>query len=116
MIFRRVRFSVVAVVLSALFIASGVVQPVGKSAAPAREGATVSAANAKASPAVRAANWTFWGCWTQFSAGTCRDIFRDQQGNYWICRACGTTGNPGSGKCSQISQQRARIQRWFNSS
>lgn len=105
MTFRRVRFFVVAAVLSALFIASGVAQPVGKSAAPAREGATVSAANAKASPAARAANWTFWGCWTQFSAGPCRDIYRDAQGNYWICRACGTTGNPGPGKCSQISQQ-----------
>lgn len=105
MTFRRVRFFVVAVVLSALFIASGVAQPIGNSAAPAREGAAVSAANAKASPAARATNWTFWGCWTQFSAGTCRDIFRDQQGNYWICRACGTTGNPGPGKCSQISQQ-----------
>jgi hypothetical protein len=50
-----------------------------------------------------AANWTFEGCWTQFSAGPCRDVFRDQQGNYWICRACGTTGNPGPGKCNAIS-------------
>jgi len=49
------------------------------------------------------ANWTFEGCWTQFSAGPCRDVFRDQQGNYWICRACGTTGNPGPGKCNSIS-------------
>jgi hypothetical protein len=56
-----------------------------------------------ASPAVTPANWTFEGCWTQFSAGPCRDIYRDQQGNYWICRACGTTGNPGPGKCNQIS-------------
>ena len=49
------------------------------------------------------ADWTFEGCWTQFSAGQCRDVFRDQQGNYWICRACGTTGNPSPGKCSPIS-------------
>ncbi len=56
-----------------------------------------------ARPAAPAANWTFEGCWTQFSAGTCRDVFRDQQGNTWICRACGTTGNPGPGKCSPIS-------------
>ena len=100
MTFRRVQFFVVAVVLSTVFLASGVGQPVGKSAAPGGVSATV--APAKAAPA---ANWTWQGCWTQFSAGTCRDIYRDAQGNYWICRACGTTGNPGPGKCSQISQQ-----------
>lgn len=100
MTFRRVRFFAVALSLSALFLASGVAQPLGESAATGSGAATV--ASAKAAPA---ANWTFWGCWTQFSAGTCRDIFRDAQGNYWICRACGTTGNPGPGKCSQISSQ-----------
>jgi hypothetical protein len=102
MTFRRVRFSIVAVVLSALFLASGVAQPAGTSAAPGHEATTTAAAPAKAAPA---ANWTHQGCWTQFSAGTCRDIFRDAQGDYWICRACGTTGNPGPGKCSRISQQ-----------
>jgi hypothetical protein len=50
-----------------------------------------------------AANWTFEGCWTQFSAGPCRDVFVDQQGQHWICKLCGTTGNPGPGKCNPIS-------------
>lgn len=102
MTFRRVRFFVVALTLSALFLASGVGQPVGESAAPGREAAATSATSAKAA---RAANWTWQGCWTQFSAGTCRDIYRDAQGDYWICRTCGTTGSPGPGKCSRISQQ-----------
>lgn len=98
MTFRRVRFLVVALILSALFLASGVAQPVSKSVAPGHE----ATASAKAAPA---ANWTFEGCWTQFSAGPCRDIYRDAQGGYWICGGCGTTHNPGPGKCSQISSQ-----------
>lgn len=100
MTFRRAQFFVVALTLSALFIASGVAQPVGKSAGPGGGAATMAPAKA-----ARAANWTWQGCWTQFSAGTCRDIYRDAQGEYWICRACGTTGSPGPGKCSRISQQ-----------
>jgi len=65
--------------------------------------ASVPNAAMKSSSAVTPANWTFEGCWTQFSSGPCRDVYRDQQGNYWICRACGTTGNPGPGKCNPIS-------------
>jgi hypothetical protein len=107
--FRRVQLLVVAVVLSALFLASGVAQPVGTSAAPGREPAAAVVAPAKAAPA---ANWTWQGCWTQFSAGTCRDIYRDQQGGYWICRECGSTGTPGSGKCSQISSQTLSTGYW----
>lgn len=84
MILRKIRVLAFAVVLSALLLASGVAQPAGNSAAPA-------------------AKWTFEGCWTQFSAGPCRDVFHDAQGNHFICKACGTTGNPGPGKCSPIS-------------
>jgi hypothetical protein len=47
--------------------------------------------------------YTFEGCWAQSISGPCRDIFRDQNGGYWICRDCGTTGNPTPGKCSPIS-------------
>jgi hypothetical protein len=82
MTLHRIQLLAVALVLFTLFLTSGVAQPTGN-----------------APPA----NWTFEGCWTQFSAGTCRDVFRDQQGNHWICRECGTTGNPGPGKCNQIS-------------
>ena len=94
MTIRRIQFSAVSVVLFTLFLSSGFAQPTD------RVNAVPNARITKASPA---ANWTFSGCWTQFSSGPCRDIFRDQQGNAWICRQCGTTGNPGPGKCNPIS-------------
>ena len=81
MTLRRIQLSAVAGVLFILFLAPGVAQPTPPPA-----------------------NWTFEGCWTQFSAGPCRDVFRDQNGDAWICRACGTTGKPGPGKCNPISQ------------
>ena len=81
MTLRRIQLLAVAVVLFILFLAPGVAQPTPASA-----------------------DWIFEGCWTQFSAGPCRDVFRDAQGNYYICRDCGTTGKPGPGKCSPISQ------------
>jgi hypothetical protein len=81
MTLRRIQLSAVTVVLFILFLAPGVAQPTPPPA-----------------------NWTFEGCWTQFSAGPCRDVFRDQNGDAWICRACGTTGKPGPGKCNPISQ------------
>jgi len=89
MSFRRIQVSIIAVILSTLFLATGLAQPTGS--------------NSSAPNAAPPANWTFEGCWTQFSAGPCRDIFRDQQGGAWICKACGTTGNPGPGKCNPIS-------------
>ncbi|HEU4712484.1 MAG TPA: hypothetical protein VFS76_13010 [Pyrinomonadaceae bacterium] len=58
------------------------------------------------------ANWTFEGCWTRSSGQPCRDVFRDQQGNHWVCRDCGTTGNPGPGKCSQISSGTLALGLW----
>ena len=94
MTLRRIQLSAVVVVLFTLFLASGVAQPTG------RHSAVRSAPSTKYSSA---ANWTFSGCWTQFSAQPCRDVFVDQQGQHWICRACGTTGNPSPGKCSPIS-------------
>jgi hypothetical protein len=81
MTLRRIQISAISVVLFILFLAPGVAQPTPPPA-----------------------NWTFEGCWTQFSAGPCRDVYRDQQGNAWICRGCGTTGNPGLGKCNPITQ------------
>src|ERR1041384_7428912 len=94
MTLHRIQLLAVALILFTLFLTSGVAQT-GKDV----QSATITI-EASAAPA---ANWTFEGCWTQFSAGTCRDIFVDQQGNHWICRECGTTGNPGPGKCNQIS-------------
>lgn len=54
-------------------------------------------------PAPAAPGWTFEGCFTFFPAGPCRDVFRDSNGVLWICGACGTTQNPGPGKCSRLT-------------
>ena len=93
---RRLQLSAIGLVLFTFCFASFVAQPTGE-AAIAKPVPTINAA-------ASAADWTFEGCWTQFSAGPCRDVYRDQQGNYWICRGCGTTGNPTPGKCNPISQ------------
>ena len=84
MTLRRIKVLAVAVVFSTLLFASGMAQPAARNVLPA-------------------ARWTFEGCWTQFAAGPCRDVFRDDQGNFWICKDCGTTGKPTPGKCSPIS-------------
>jgi hypothetical protein len=47
--------------------------------------------------------WTFQGCWTPFSAGTCYDVYTDSAGNHWRCAACGTTKKPNSHNCIQIN-------------
>jgi len=57
-------------------------------------------------------NWVFEGCWTQFPAGPCYDIYRDSSGNYWKCGRCGKTKNPNPGSCSQISQQTLNSGSW----
>jgi len=95
MTLRRIQTSAVGIVLLIFFLAAIVAKPTARDAA---------AATIKNSSAPAAANWTFSGCWTQFSSQPCRDIFVDEQGNNWICRACGTTGKPGPGKCNPISQ------------
>jgi hypothetical protein len=111
MTFRRLQLSIVVMVFSVFFLSAGAVLPAGTNAAPGR-GATVAAAAVKASPAPSAANWVFEGCWTQFAAGPCRDVFRDPQGSYWICRGCGTTGTPSTSKCSRISSQTLATGYW----
>ncbi len=92
MTLRRIQLSTVAIVLFTCFFASGAAQP------------TRSRATTKVSAAPTVANWTFSGCWTQFSSQPCRDIFVDQAGQHYICKECGTTGKPGPGKCNPISQ------------
>jgi hypothetical protein len=51
--------------------------------------------------ALAAAHWTFSGC-IQLGS-TCYDVYSDQQGTLWVCRACGTTNNPGPGKCRKLT-------------
>lgn len=94
----RIQLLAVVALLFALFLSSGMAQPT-RGVAADRSVATPK--NLSAAPA----NWTFSGCWTQFSSQPCRDVFVDEQGNHWICRACGTTGKPGPGKCDPISER-----------
>jgi hypothetical protein len=47
--------------------------------------------------------WVFQGCWNPFPTGTCYDVYRDASGNYWRCKACGTTTNPSSKTCFRVS-------------
>lgn len=91
---RGIKVLSLAVVLSFFFFAYDAAKSTGAST-------TGVVSPAKAAPAP-ASNWTYEGCWTQFPAGPCRDIYRDSQGGYWICGDCGTTSNPSSSKCSRI--------------
>lgn len=76
---RRIQVLAVAIILSTVLLASDVAKP------------------------TPATSFTFEGCWTQYQTGPCKDVFRDDQGNYWICKDCGTTGNPTPGKCNLTS-------------
>jgi hypothetical protein len=94
MTLHRIQISAVAVVFAIFFLASNLARTtVTDAAVPGT--ITITAAPA--------ANWTFSGCWTQFSSRPCSDIFVDPEGNHWICKECGTTGKPGPGKCNPIS-------------
>ncbi len=55
-------------------------------------------------PAAPVASWTHQGCWTPRSGSPCVDVYRDGSGQLWLCKACGTTGNPSPGKCSKTTQ------------
>ena len=88
---RRIKFSAIAVILFALLLAAGVAQPTGSSAAVPTTMASVPI------------TFTFEGCWEPNLFSTCRDVYRDDQGNYWICKNCGTTGTPTTGKCTLTS-------------
>ena len=48
-----------------------------------------------------AANWTFVGC-IQLGQ-TCYDVYDDGSGTLWVCKACGTTKNPGPGRCRKLT-------------
>ena len=102
MILRRLQLAAVVAVLSACFLAAGAIQPTGTAAAP----------GPAAAPAAAQANWVFEGCWTQWPSGPCRDVYRDSQGNYWICRGCGTTGTPSTSKCSRIGSSTLATGYW----
>jgi hypothetical protein len=99
---RRIQLTTVAVVFFALFVAAATTQTVTTTAV-AKDRTSVEVAVAANASTVQ--GWVFEGCFTYFPSGPCRDVYRDSQGNYWICRACGTTGTPSSRTCSRISIQ-----------
>ena len=47
--------------------------------------------------------WVYQGCWTQFSAGTCYDVYSDSSGNYWRCARCRTTTKPSTKTCIRVT-------------
>lgn len=59
------------------------------------------------------ASWTLLGCWKSRPwLTTCFDVFRDDTGTLYICKACGTTGNPNKGKCRQTTQSELDSGNW----
>ena len=64
------------------------------------------------SPAVPVANWTFSGCWSPRTGAPCVDVYSDGNGQLWICKACGQTGNPSPGKCRKTTQAELNTGRW----
>ena len=95
------RLVCVSVIAAALLLSGA-----AATAAPAPAKATVNGSLLVfVPPAVPAASkWAHSGCWTPRSGTPCSDIYRDPQGQLWICKACGTTGNPTPGKCRTITQ------------
>jgi hypothetical protein len=57
-----------------------------------------------------APGWTFAGC--IFLGGSCKDVFIDSAGAYWVCKACGTTNNPGPGKCRKLTAYELQNALW----
>jgi hypothetical protein len=54
--------------------------------------------------------WTFVGC--IFLGSGCKDVFIDSAGTYWVCKACGTTNNPGPGKCRKLTAYELQNALW----
>src|SRR5258705_5161939 len=101
---RRVILCMVALALSLLMIPS--VQAATRAVWPAPQAMlltfTPPAYNISGVPV--ASNWTFFGCWSARIGSPCLDVYRDPEGGLWICKACGTTGKPGPGKCRRTTQ------------
>ncbi|HEX6884439.1 MAG TPA: hypothetical protein VF530_13760 [Planctomycetota bacterium] len=55
-------------------------------------------------------SWTFVGCISL--SGTCKDVFVDGDGAYWVCKACGTTNSPGPGKCRRLTAYELQNSLW----
>lgn len=55
-----------------------------------------------AKPQPQQAGWVFEGCFQPPNQTPCYDAYR-HNGAYWICKACGTTGQPDETKCRPMT-------------
>ena len=90
MTLRRIQVFAVAVVLATLLLASSVAQPTDRTSA------------------TPAADWTFEGCWTQFASGPCRDIYRDDQGNFGFASSLERPANRLRASAAPSARRRSR--------
>jgi len=79
-----------------------------RSSDPGDAGSTCPVPTAAAAPA----GSVFSGCWSFFSTGACRAVYRDAAGNYSLCGKCGPTGEPNPNGCSAISAQTLAVGFW----
>jgi hypothetical protein len=109
----KAKFFVLVVVSSAIFSVPGAVPALEKATATKSESAG-RAAPAQVAPdaSLKANDLIFEGCWNFFPTGACRAIYRDSQGDYFICGACDKSGTPSSEACSPISPQTLQSGRW----
>lgn len=62
-------------------------------AAPIRDGAK---------PQPQQSGWVFEGCFQPPNNSKCYDVY-NRNGAYWICKECGTTGQPNETKCRPMT-------------
>jgi hypothetical protein len=107
------KFFVLVVMSSAIFSVPGAVPSPEKATATKSESAGC-AAPAQVAPdaSLKANDLIFEGCWTYYPAGPCRAIYRDSQGEYFICGACDNGKPHGSGACGLISPQTLQRGYW----
>lgn len=109
----KIKLFVIAALSIAIFSVPGAVPLTGKTVAANSKASCISP-SATASPAatLKQNDRVFEGCWTFFSSGPCRAIYRDSAGKYYICGRCDSSGTPGPGGCSQISPQTLNFGFW----
>jgi len=111
------RTSFPAVVVAVVMVLAAVVLSTDRSAARgASRGAIVRAPAVAAEPLAGGSSWTLVGCWKSRPwLTTCLDVYTDPSGNYWICRACGTTRTPSPGKCRSTTLAELNSGTWCSS-
>lgn len=68
-------------------------------AAPVRDDAK---AQPQPQPQPQQSGWVFEGCFQPPNNSQCYDVY-NRNGAYWICKACGTTGQPNETKCRRMT-------------